>query len=221
MNLNFAKIADYMPMYINGIQVTLKFTGLSLLFGFILGVLLAVGKVSNIKILNLFGTVYTSIFRGIPLLVQIFMVYFATPQLFGWQITALQAGVITFAFNSSAYISESLRGGIMGVDKGQREAAMALGVSYKSMMIDIVMPQALKHVLPALVNESINLLKESALVSTIGVVDTMRTSQLIMNKTYIAFEPLLISASIYYVFVMILTGISTLLERRLRRSDRD
>lgn len=161
-NLSFAKIAPSIPYIIQGILVTLQFTAISAFLGFIWGTVLSLFKISTFKPLVWFATAYTSIFRGTPLLLQIALVYYATPQLTGYNISALLAGVITFTLNSGAYISETIRAGLLAVDKGQREAAMSLGVSYRPTMSDIILPQALKNILPALVNESIALLKDSA-----------------------------------------------------------
>lgn len=219
MHLQFAQIMPSIPLLWSGVLVTLKFTVLSTITGFIWGIILSLIKVSRFKPLAWFGIAYTSIFRGTPLLVQLFLVYFATPELTGYSIPALQAAVLTFGLNSAAYISEVIRGGILAVDKGQREAAISLGVPYHKMMLDIIFPQALKHILPALVNESIALLKDSTLVATIGVMDVLRGAQVIQNTTYLAFEPLILAAAIYYVLVMILTSIARQLERRVRRSD--
>ncbi|MBP2652113.1 MAG: amino acid transporter rane protein, family [Firmicutes bacterium] len=218
--MQFHKMVEFIPLLVKGVGVTLEFTVLSTIAGFILGIIIAVVKVSNIKPLKWLANFYTSIFRGTPLLVQLFIIYYATPQLFDYKIPALNAAVITFGLNSAAYISESLRGGIQAVDKGQKEAAMALGVSYFNTMVDIIFPQALKHVLPALVNESIALLKDSSLVATIGVMDVLRASETIMNTTFIPFEPLIIGAAIYYVLIGILTLLADVLERRVNRSDR-
>ena len=199
----------------------LKVTLLSLIVGAVCGTLLALFRVSRLGPLGWFAAAYTSVFRGTPLMVQLFIVYFATPQVFGYQIPAMNAVVITFGLNSAAYISEVLRGGIQSIDIGQREAAMALGVPYRPMMFDIVIPQALKTVLPALVNELIALLKETSIVATIGMLDMMRAAQTAMNATYLAFEPLIIVACMYYVLVMLLAMFAKRLERRLRKSDRN
>lgn len=217
---HFGRVSEYKKLFVNGAVVTLKFTCLSLVAGFVLGTILALIKVSTIKPLQLFARFYTSIFRGTPLLVQLFLVYFATPQLTGYKIPTLNAAVITFGLNSAAYVSEILRGGIQSIDRGQYEAAMALGIPYYKMMKDIIIPQAVKVVLPGLVNEMIALLKESSLVSTIGVIDMMRASQTVMNITYLAFEPFIIVALMYYVLVMILTCLADILEGRLRKNDR-
>jgi His/Glu/Gln/Arg/opine family amino acid ABC transporter permease subunit len=217
-SLSFAKIAPSIPYIVEGILETLKFTAISAFLGFIWGTVLALFKISTNKILLWFATAYTSIFRGTPLLLQIALVYYATPQLTGYNISPLLAGVITFTLNSGAYISETIRAGILAVDKGQREAALSLGVPYKPMMSDIILPQALKNILPALVNESIALLKDSALVSTIGVADLLRRAQIVGAEKYIYFEPLLFAGVIYYLMVMSLTWGGYVLERRLQRS---
>lgn len=217
-NLSFARIAPSIPYIIQGILVTLQFTAISAFLGFIWGTVLSLFKISNNKLLLWFATAYTSVFRGTPLLLQIALVYYATPQLTGYNISALLAGVITFTLNSGAYISETIRGGILAVDRGQREAALSLGVPYKPMMSDIILPQAIKNILPALVNESIALLKDSALVSTIGVADLLRRAQIVGAEKYIYFEPLLFAGAIYYLMVMILTWSGYALERRLQRS---
>lgn len=219
--LHFERALEYKKLFINGLIISLKFTVLSAIAGITLGTILALVKVSKIKCLQIFANIYTSVFRGTPLLVQLFLVYFATPQLIGYKIPTLHAAVITFGLNSAAYVSEILRGGIQSIDKGQYEAAMALGIPYYKMMKDIIIPQAVKVVLPGLVNEMIALLKESSLVSTIGVVDMMRASQTVMNVTYLAFEPFIIVALMYYVLVMILTSFANILEGRLRKNDRN
>lgn len=219
MNLDFGAIAPSIPYILKGIGVTLQFTLISTILGFLLGTILSLIKISKYKILKALAVAYTSIFRGTPLILQLSIIYFATPQLFGYKITALEAGVITFSLNSAAYISETIRAGIMAVDRGQREAALSLGVPYKLMMKDIILPQALKNILPALVNESIALLKESALVSTIGAADLMRRGMIVTADKFKYFEPLIIVGIIYYVMVMSLTYFARRLERRLRRSD--
>lgn len=219
MNFQFEKIYPSLPYLAEGALTTLQITAVSLLLGFILGTILALFKISKYKILSWIGIIYTSIFRGVPVLVQLFLFYFAVPELTNYTISAFEAAVLTFSLNGGAYISEVIRGGIQSVDKGQREAALSLGVSEKSIMFNIVLPQALKHILPALVNESIVLLKNTTLVSTIGVVDIMRRAQLIQSTTFLAFEPFIVAALMYYIIVMALAWVAKILERRVRRSD--
>lgn len=217
--LHFERIFPFYMVFINGMVSTLELTFLSLAFGFVLGVILAVIKVSRFQLPALIARFYTSIFRGTPLLVQLFLIYFATPQITGYKIEPFTAAIIAFSLNSAAYISEIFRGGIQSVDKGQSEAAWALGVCGKDAMLDIVIPQALKTVLPSLVNECISLLKDSSLVSTIGMLDMMRAAQISMNVTYLAFEPFILIALMYYVLIMILTFVANRMERRLHKSD--
>jgi His/Glu/Gln/Arg/opine family amino acid ABC transporter permease subunit len=217
--LNFSALTPYLALLGRGILLTLEFTLLSTVVGFIWGSLLSLIKISRIKPLALFGRAYTSVFRGTPLLVQLMLIYFATPQLTGFKITPLQAGVLTFGLNSAAYISESIRGGILSVDKGQWEAAMSLGVPRVRMLMDIIFPQALKSILPSLINESIALLKDSSMVSVIAVADTMRWATLVQAKTFRAFESFIVAAVIYYLLVMMLTAVGNRIERRSRVSD--
>ena len=220
MNLDFSIIPKYPGYLLTATGVTIKVTLLALVFGFLLAVPLAFMKISHHKVLQFITSFYTSIFRGVPLLVQIMLVYFGVPQLLLHNLTPLQASTIALSLNSAAYLSETLRGGIMAVDYGQREAALALGVSNPSVMLDIVMPQALKSTLPGLVNEMINLLKNTSLVSCISLVDLLRAAQMIISKSYRAFEPLLTVAIIYYILVGILAIISRRVERWVNISDR-
>jgi polar amino acid transport system substrate-binding protein len=219
LNLDFRRIIPDIPFILKGIPLTLSFTLSSVFLGLFWGTALSFFKISGIKPLGWFANAYTSIFRGTPLLLQLSLVYFATPQLTGYDISAFQAGVFTFTLNSGAYMSETIRGGIQAVDKGQFEAAMSMGVSYPMMMWDIILPQALKNILPALVNETIGLLKDSSLVATIGVVEILRSAQIVGANKYIYFEPLLFAGLIYYVLVMGLSFAASALEKKLRRSD--
>ena len=220
MQLDFSIIAGYLPMFGEGLLVTLKVTVCALLLGLLLSVPLSLCKISNVRVLQLFAAFYTSVFRGVPILVQVFMMYFGIPIATGLKFTAFQAGTIVFAMNSAAYISESMRGGIMAIDRGQYEASMALGVRYPAMMKDIILPQALKSVLPSLVNEFIGLLKNTTLIASIGLVDILRVGQLIQAATYRAFEPFFVISVFYYILVMGLSFLGKLLERRVNKSDR-
>ncbi|MCA1030657.1 amino acid ABC transporter permease [Bacillus timonensis] len=219
MNLDFSQIVPSIPFIMNGIWVTLLFVLVSAILGFFIGILLSLFKISRFKSLKIFADGYTSIFRGTPLILQLMIIYFAVPQLTGYDIPAFLAGVLAFGLNSGAYISEVIRAGIQAVDKGQIEAAKALGVSYGLMMKDIILPQAMKNILPALINEFITLTKESAIISTIGYLDIMRRAQVVGANTYRYFEPFLVVALIYYLLVMGLTIVGRLVERRLRRSE--
>ena len=214
--MNFSVVEPYASMFWGGLAVTLEVTGAALVLAFALGALVAVLKVLPCRPLRLVLDFYTSIFRGIPLIVLLFIAYFATPQLTGYKISMFAASVLTLGLNGSATVSETLRGGIEGVDRGQYDASRALGLPYVTMMTRIIIPQALRSVAPALVNEVITVLKSSSLVATIGLMDIMRAAQSVQALTYRAFEPFIIVAVIYYVIVMCLTAVAARLERRLR-----
>ncbi|MBQ9528670.1 MAG: amino acid ABC transporter permease [Fretibacterium sp.] len=220
MRLDFSIIWGYLPMFGSALLVTLKVTFCSLFFALLLSIPLSLCKISNIRPLQWFADFYTSIFRGVPILVQVFMTYFGIPIATGVKMSAFTAGVVVFSMNSAAYISESMRGGIRAIDRGQYEAAMALGVRYPAMMKDIILPQAVKSVLPSLVNEFIGLLKNTTLIASIGLVDILRVGQLIQAATYRAFEPFFVISVFYYVLVMALSWFGKYLERRVNKSDR-
>ncbi|WP_226679913.1 amino acid ABC transporter permease [Sutcliffiella horikoshii] len=208
-----------MDYILAGVKVTLQVVSLAGILGFIIGTLLALCKIGRIKLLRIFADIYTSIFRGTPLVLQLMLIFFGLPQAIGITLEPVTAAILAFGLNSGAYISEVIRAGIMAVDKGQREAAMALGVPYRQMMKDIILPQALKNILPALMNEYITLTKESAIVTVIGVMDVMRRSFMTASNTYAYLEAFMFAGLIYYVLVMILTLIGKLIERRMRRYD--
>ncbi|MEH6948209.1 amino acid ABC transporter permease [Bacillus sp. JJ634] len=219
LNLDFERIIPSIPYILEGIPTTLQVVSVAAVIGFILGIILSILKISKIKPLNWFADFYTSIFRGTPLVLQLMLIYFGSPQILGIQIEAYEAAFLAFGLNSAAYISEIIRGGIQAVDKGQREAALALGVPESQMMLNIILPQAIKNILPALMNELISLTKESAVVTIIGLADIMRRAYIVGGETYKFFEPILVAGLVYYVMVMILTVLGKLLERRMRRSD--
>lgn len=213
--MNFSVVEPYASMFWGGLAVTLEVTGAALVLAFALGAVIAVLKVLPCRPLRLLLDFYTSIFRGIPLIVLLFIAYFATPQLTGFKISIFAASVLTLGLNGSATVSETLRGGIEGVDAGQYDASRALALPYTTMMARIIIPQALRSVAPALVNEVITVLKSSSLVATIGLMDMMRAAQSIQALTYRAFEPFIVVAVIYYVIVMCLTAVARVLEKQL------
>lgn len=214
--LDFERIWPSVPYIIEGVQVTLGYTSVSLLFGFVWGTVLALCKVGDIAPLRWLSAFYTSIFRGTPLLLQLSLIYFATPQMTGYNISIWEAGILTFTLNSGAYVSEIIRAGINSVDKGQKEAALSLGIPYRLIMKDIILPQAIRTILPSLVNESIDLVKESSLISVIGGADILRRANIVASEKYLYFEPLLVAGFLYYVLVMLLTMAAKLLEKKLR-----
>lgn len=219
MNLDFTAILPSMPYILKGIGVTLKIVLVAGILGFAFGIILAIFKISKYKALNWFADVYTSIFRGTPLILQLMIIYYGAPQIIGFEISSYTAAVVSFSLNSAAYISEIIRAGILAVDKGQKEAAMALGVPGNRMMRDIILPQALKNILPALMNEFITLTKESAIVTIIAVDDIMRRAYIVGGEQYRFFEPFIFAGLIYYLMVISLTMIGKVVERRMRQSD--
>lgn len=216
MTMKFYLLQPYISMFIDGLAVTCEVTAAALALALVLGFVIAVLKVVPCRPLRAALDFYTSIFRGVPLIVLLFMAYFATPQLTGYKISMFAAGVITLGLNGSATVSETVRGGIEGVDRGQYDAARAIGLSYGAMMRLIIIPQALRSVIPALVNEVITVLKSSSLVATIGLMDMMRAAQSVQALTYRAFEPFLAVAVVYYLIVMGLTAAGHAIERRFR-----
>ncbi|MBT2643877.1 amino acid ABC transporter permease [Bacillus sp. ISL-41] len=219
MDLDFTAILPSLPYILKGIGVTLKIVLVAGLLGFAFGIILAILKISKYKALHWFADVYTSIFRGTPLILQLMIIYYGAPQIIGFEISSYTAAVASFSLNSAAYISEIIRAGILAVDKGQKEAAMALGVPGNRMMQDIILPQALKNILPALMNEFITLTKESAIVTVIAANDIMRRAYIVGGEQYRFFEPFIFAGLIYYLMVISLTFIGKLVERRMRQSD--
>ena len=214
--MDFSLIQPYAALFAQGFAVTVRVTAGSLAVAFALGAVIAVLKVLPCRPLRAALAFYTSVFRGVPLIVLLFIAYFGAPQLTGWKIDAFTASVLTLGLNGSATVSETLRGGIEGVDAGQYDAARALSFRYVPMMAHIIVPQALRSVAPALVNEVVTVLKSTSLVATIGLMDMMRAAQSVQAITYRAFEPFLTVAVVYYALVMALTALGRALERRLR-----
>lgn len=214
----FEQINAFGPNFkfiIEGTYVTLQYSLTSVFFGLILGILLAICKVADNKFLRIFALSYTSIFRGTPLLVQLSIVYFGLPGLIGVKLDVFAAGVLAFSLNSGAYVSEIIRAGIKAVDNGQVEAAKALGIPPILRMKDIVLPQAIRNILPSLVNELTNLIKESALVSVIGGMDIMRRAQVVASESFEFFLPMITAAAAYYTMVVIISFCAHYAEKRL------
>ena len=207
---------------VNGLGTTLAMTGLSALLGIFLGFLVAVVRCTNqstgkLKTVNAVCRMYLSVIRGTPLMVQLLIIYFVILLPIG--VPKFISAVLCFGLNSGAYVAEIVRGGIMSVDKGQMEAGRSLGVNYSQTMINFIIPQAFKAVLPALANEFITLLKESSVAFYIGVSDLTKGGLTIRSLTFSNFMPLIAVALIYLVLVLILTYLVGILERRLRKSD--
>lgn len=196
-----------------GILVTLQYTLISFIGGLVLGSMLSILKYCKIGERIIDG--YVSVIRGTPLLLQLSFFYFILPSLIQVNTGIFVTGVVAFTVNASAYIAEILKGGLNSIDKGQFEAAKALEIPLYLTYKDIIMPQVIKSVLPALINEFIALLKETALISTLGEADIMRRSQLVAAEYYRYFEPLCIAALCYYLMVLMLEFLGKFVERKL------
>lgn len=213
-------------LLIDGLKYTLIISVFAVLIGVLLGSLLAVCKViprKNIlaKILNGIADVYITVIRGTPVMVQLLLFYFGifSRSMRGFEYKALFIAILVFGINSSAYVAEIIRSGILSIDKGQMEAGRSLGFNYSQTMVKIILPQAIKNILPALGNEFIVMVKETSVAGFITVFDLTRATRSIVTDHYNAFVPYLVLAAIYLVLVMIFTFFLNRLERRLRKSD--
>ena len=215
-HLNFIKENRY-TMIIDGLSATLQIAFFAIILGVILGFILASMKLSKSKILNSISYIYIDVIRGTPLTTQLLIINFVV---FGTvPINRVLVAIIAFGINSGAYVAEIIRAGILSVDKGQTEAGRSLGLSSASTMFNIIIPQSVKNILPALSNEFINLLKETAIVGYIALQDLTKAGDIIRSRTYDAYMPLLSTALIYYIIIKILTMFLEKLEKRLRKSD--
>ena len=207
-------IVESLPALLKGAVLTVEITLISLTFGVIAGTLLALARLSPIKPLSWLATIYIELIRGTPLLVQIFLIYFGLPQITGINLDPFPAGAIAFSLNSAAYVAEIMRSGIQGVPRGQTEASLSLGFSPRDTIRYIVLPQAFRRVLPPLVNEALNLLKNTSLLSAISLVELTRAGQIVASRTYKPFEMYLAIALIYLVMTLVLTLLANYLEGR-------
>jgi len=217
--VNFSFLREYYGFFIEGASITLFLSFFGVALGIILGVLLALMKLSKNLLLKTFSSSYIELVRGTPLLVQLYIIYYGLPRLLGVDFGDITLGIIAISLNSAAYVGEIIRAGIMSIDKGQMEAVRSLGMSHKMAMIYIIIPQAFKNILPALGNEVIVLIKESSIVSVVGIHDLMYNADTIRGNTYLPFEPLIIAAAIYFTITFILSKLLGLLERRMRAGD--
>lgn len=224
MNLDFSFIVEYMPYYFEGIKYTLLISFVAVLFGAIFGSLLFYMKSSNfhiwkIKPLKIIAVAYIEIIRGTPMILQIFIVYAGAEPFFGMDLSALQAAFVAIALNSAAYVSEIVRAGIDAVDKGQMEAARSLGMKKSTAMMLIVVPQAVRNILPAIGNEFVAVIKESSMASVVGVGELMYAAKIVQGSTYRSLEPLIVAAGFYFILTFTLGRVISLIERRMKVSD--
>lgn len=214
--LNLAIIIEVLPSLLKASLVTIGLAVVSILFALILGFFTALARISKVKILKAAGTIYVSMFRGTPLLVQIFVIYYGLPQI-GIALSPISSGVLALSLNAGAYLSESFRASILAVDKGQMEAAVSMGMTYGQAMRRIILPQSIRIAIPTLSNTYIILIKDTSLVSVITVTELLQMSTLMIAKT---FEPLTIYLAAAVIYWVIITFFTVILDRFEKRTSR-
>jgi His/Glu/Gln/Arg/opine family amino acid ABC transporter permease subunit len=213
---NLIREQRYM-LFIDGLGVSLQLTLFAAILGTVIGLIVAIIRLTNVKILNRIASIYVDVIRGTPVVVQLVIIYYAI--LGTSNLPKIMVASIAFGINSGAYVSELIRAGILAVDKGQMEAARSLGFSYASSMRYIIIPQAVKNILPALLNEFIALLKETAIAGYIALDDLTRAGNIVRGRTFDAYTPFILVAIIYLYITTILSWLMGKLERRMRQSD--
>ncbi|WP_276904341.1 amino acid ABC transporter permease [Faecalibaculum rodentium] len=197
----------------------------ALIFGVMIGVVMAAMKLSKSKVLNVIGSVYVEILRGTPMLLQVLFFYLGVPVLYQMiagtrlRVDPYVVGLIAMSLNSGAYQTELIRSGIQGVDKGQWEACETLGISYVTMMKEVILPQAFKRIIPPMVSEFITLIKDSSLISCIGAAELLYTAQVLGAKYYNYLDPLIIAGCMYLVMTVTISFIARKIEKRMAVSD--
>ena len=212
--MNFELIQQTFPLLLLGAGVTIEITAVSVAIGLIIGLIIGILRIGQIRVLRIIATIYADCIRGTPLLVQIFLIYFALPMISGHRVDPFLAAVTACGINSGAYVSEIIRAGIQSIDIGQMEAGRSLGLTWWQTMYHIILPQALRNILPPLGNEFIAMLKDSSLVSVIGFEELTRRGQLIIAQTYGSFEIWLTVAFLYLVMTLAISRLVSFLERR-------
>ncbi|MCI7404128.1 MULTISPECIES: amino acid ABC transporter permease [unclassified Pyramidobacter] len=213
MELDFSVLIPYLHMFWKGVCVTIQASFLGVLFGSALGIFIGSFRVMPFKPLRYLMAAYIYVLRGTPLMIQLFLIYFGLPAL-GVNLDAATAGILGIGINSSGYVGEIVRGGIEGVSKGQWEAAKMLGLSYWQTMKSIILPQAIRHMLPAIGNEFVTLIKESSLLSVLAISDLTMVGQQVRSVTYASFETFIFVAVVYLVLTSVTSGALQLLENR-------
>ena len=215
MNLNVDLMINSLPLLITGAGITIQITAISVGLGLIIGMFVGIARISNVKLLRWLAAIYIDFLRGTPLLVQIFLIYFALPVILEQRVDPFIAAITACGINSGAYIAEIFRAGIQAIDEGQMEAGRSLGMTWVQTMRYIIVPQAFKNIVPPLGNELIALLKDSSLVSVIGFEELTRRGQLIIARTYGSLEIWISVALIYLVMTLTISRLVAYLEKRL------
>lgn len=213
---NFFEYAQsILPQLMTGLSFTLKMTILSLVLAVIIGMVSCMFSIARAKVLNMISGAYLSVIRGTPLMVQATFIYFGLTAALNVRISPFNAAILVLCLNAGAYLSEIFRSGIAAVNKGQMEAARSLGLPYGVAMRKIILPQAIRIVIPSVLNQFIITLKDTSILSAIGCAELMRQGQLIVSRNFRSFETYAIIGVMYYVVVMILTKLFRIIERRL------
>lgn len=216
--MDFGFLGQYSSFFIQGAKLTILLAFFAVILGTVFGLVLSLMRLSTVKLLKVVATAYIEIIRGTPMLVQLYIIYYGLPSM-GIQLPDMVAGIVTLSINSSAYVAEIIRAGIEAVDKGQMEAARSLGMSRSMAMREIIIPQAFKNILPALGNEFIVVIKESSIVSIIGIHELMYNADTVRGNIFKPFEPLIVAAIMYFVMTFTLSKLMGIVERRLKVSD--
>lgn len=212
--MDFELIEQSLPYLIQGALITIEITLMAVGIGFFIRLFAGIARICRIKALRIIATIYADCIRGTPLLVQIFLIYFALPMLIHTQINPFVAAVTACAINSGAYVSEIFRAGIQAIDQGQFEAGRSLGLSWWQTMYYIILPQAFHNILPPLGNEFITMLKDSSLVSVIGFEELTRRGQLIIAQTYASFEIWMTVAALYLIMTLAIAKFVSFMEHK-------
>lgn len=219
MYFQWSLIAKSMPLLVSGAAMTIELTTIAVAVGLFIGTFMGMARVSSFLPVKVLAAVYVDFIRGTPLLVQIFIVYFGIPQLIGAPMPPFVAAIIALGINSGAYVAEIVRAGIQSIDKGQMEAARSLGMTYAQSMAHIIMPQAMRRIIPPLGNEFIAMLKDSSLVSVIAMEELFRKGQIIYTRTYRPFEIYMAVAFLYLIMTFTISRFVQFTERRLKVGD--
>ncbi|MBQ9324352.1 MAG: amino acid ABC transporter permease [Clostridia bacterium] len=221
-------IVNYGNFFTEGVRNTLIISASAVLIGTVLGALMALARMSQIHPLRWLATAYIEFFRGTPLMVQLMFIFYGLPMIgvtfpevsFIPDFSRFMAGIVAMSLNSCAYVAEVIRSGIQAVDSGQMEAARCLGLSKKQGMTMVVLPQAIRNILPALGNEFVTVIKESSVVSVIGIADLMYRTNGVKAKTYNTLECLFVAAIIYFIMTFIFSKLVAYTERRMAHGRR-
>jgi glutamine transport system permease protein len=214
-NSFFGLLRSTFPILMTGLKMTVFLTVVSIAIALVLGIIFGLFRVSRSIWLRAIGTTFVDIFRGTPLLVQAFFIYFGIPSALGFQMSALTAGVITLSLNAGAYMTEIVRGGIQSVDKGQMEAARSLGIGYLPTMRKVILPQAIRTMIPSYINQFVITLKDTSILSVIGIAELTQTGRIIIARNFQSFNMWLIIGAIYFIVIMALTKLTDRIEKKV------